>query len=173
MNATTLGNGSSGQAGPAPIQKAWLTGISRKIVPCLVLLFLAGCATPTTLTSVIGGTEITEHVDEKMPRGCEQAFPVGGCYQMQDGKHNIWYSVVSSPYVRTHEIAHALGMQHSMPWAWDGKQHCAVVTASGGGYLRDERICVDSRGEYAAGMVHANQQVGRLASAEIQTDIKQ
>jgi hypothetical protein len=158
MNATTPGNRSGRQAGPAP--------------SCLVLLFLAGCATPTPLTSVIGGIEITEHVDEKMPHGCEQAFPAGGCYQMMDGKHNIWYSVVSWPYVRKHEIAHALGMQHSTPWIWDGNQHCAVVTASGGGYLQDQRICIGKRGEYTADIAYENQQVGRLAAAEIQTDIK-
>lgn len=161
MNATTLGNWSNRQAGPAPIQKSWLDGIAGAIVPWLVLLSLAGCATPTNLTSVIGETEITEHVSEKMPPGCEQAFPTGGCYQLRDGKHHIWYSAVSYPYVRKHEIAHALGMRHSAPWIWDGKQNCAVVTASGGGYLQDQRICIDARGERTEGVVYASQQVGR------------
>lgn len=140
----------SGQAIPFRIQN-----VSRRIVgailPWIVLLSLIGCATPTTLTSLIDGTEITEHLDDRMPRGCEQAFPTGGCYQMRDGKHHVWYSRLSWPYVRKHEIAHAQGMRHTNPWIWDGKSSCAMVTTSGGGYLKGQRICVGARGEYVYG----------------------
>lgn len=112
-----------------------------------------------TVTTVIAGIEITEHLDDEMPPGCEQAFPIGGCYMRQNGKHNIWYSAVSSPYVRTHEIAHALGMRHTMPWTRDGERQCVFVTASGGGYLQGRRICIDSRGEHTEGAVQAMQRL--------------
>ena len=166
MNATTLSKRSGGQAWPAPIQKGWLTGIAGAILPWLVLLSLTGCATPTTLTTVVAGIEITEHLDDRMPPGCEQAFPTGGCYKWQNGKHNIWYSVVSLPHVREHEIAHALGMRHTAwtlddtAWTWGDKQQCVFVTVSGGEYLQGQRICIDSRGEHTYAIHYANQQVG-------------
>lgn len=123
-------------------QRALLT----TILPCLLLMSLVGCA--TTLTTTVSGLDVIEHIDGKMPPGCEQAFPTGGCYQQQDGKHHIWYSVVSPRWVREHEIAHVLGMRHSVPWIGDGKQDCAMVTESGDGYQKGSRICVDSTGEY-------------------------
>lgn len=161
MNAATLSKRSAGQATGKTGAKGRLAWIARAILPWLVLLSLTGCATPTILTTVVAGIEITEHLDAKMPLGCEQAFPTGGCYELQDGKHNIWYSVVSLPYVRKHEIGHALGMRHSMPWSWDGQQSCATVTVSGGGYQQDQRICVDSHGEHTEGVAYANNQGGR------------
>ena len=126
-------------------------GITRIVLPCLLLMSLVGCATTKTLTSFVAGIEIIEHLDAKMPPGCEQAFPTGGCYQLQDGKHNIWYSEVSAPYVRTHEIAHAMGMRHSIPWVWNGKEYCATVTVGGAGYRQGQRICVESHGEHIEG----------------------
>lgn len=161
MNATTLGKRRAGQATGKTGVKGRSAGITRAILPWLVLQLLIGCATPTTLTTVVAGIEITEHLDAKMPPGCEQAFPTGGCYQLQDGKHNIWYSVVSLPYVRKHEIAHVLGMRHSMPWSWDGVQSCSTVTVSGGGYQQGQRICVGSHGEHTEGATYANNQVGQ------------
>ncbi len=161
MSATTLSKWSGGQATGKTGLKGKLAGIAGVILPWLVLLSLTGCATPTILTSVVAGIEVTEHLDAKMPPGCEQAFPAGGCYQLQDGKHSIWYSVVSLPYVRKHEIAHVLGMRHSMPWSWDGKQSCSTVTVSGGGYEQGQRICVDSHGEHTESAAYANNQVGR------------
>jgi hypothetical protein len=161
MNATSLSKRNAGQAIGTTGVNGRLAGITRVIVLWLVLLSLTGCATPTTFTTAVAGIEITEHLDAKMPPGCEQAFPTGGCYQLQEGKHNIWYSEVSLPYVRKHEIAHALGMQHSMPWSWDGEQSCATVTVSGGGHMQGQRICVDSHGEHTEGVAYANNQVGR------------
>ena len=150
MNATTLSKRSTGKAAITDV-KGKLCGILRVILPWLLPVSIIGCATPTTLISTVEGLEITEHLDAEMPHGCEQAFPTGGCYQFQDGKHHIWYSAVSFPYVREHEIAHALGMRHSVPWIWDGKQSCATVTVSGDGYQQGQRICVDSHGEHGEG----------------------
>jgi len=167
MNAATLSERSAGQATGKTGVNGKPAGILRAILPWLVLLSLTGCATPTILTTNVDGIEITEHLDAKMPAGCEQAFPLGGCHQVQDGKHNIWYSVMSSAYVRKHEIAHVLGMRHSMPWSWDGKQSCSTVTAGGGGYQQGQRICIDKHGERTEGAAYANnhQDQGRASAS--------
>ncbi len=147
-------------AGKAGV-KGSLAGVMSAILPRLILLSLTGCATPTTLTTLVAGMEVTEHLDAEMPPGCEQAFPLGGCFELRDGKPNIWYSAMSSPYVRKHEIAHVMGMQHSLPWSWDGQRSCSTVTVSGGGYDEGQRICIDRHGEYTEVVTYANNRGGR------------
>ena len=106
--------------------------------------------TPQMRLTEVDGIEIVEHIDDKMPPGCEQAYPLGGCYQQNAGRHHIWYSVVSMPYVRRHEVAHAKGMRHSH-WVSYGGESCSTVLVGADGYLPGQRLCIGSRGEYVQG----------------------
>lgn len=114
------------------------------------MLGLNGCAIAPTMKIVsCDGIEIVEHIDDErnLPSRCEEAYPRGGCYEYRSGKHHIWYSSVSMPYVRTHEIAHAKGMLHSA-WTYNGGESCAIVMSGADSFRAGEQICIGQRGEY-------------------------
>ena len=127
---------------------SWSTKFAELIELSAIYILLNGCTvTPITLTRAFDGTELIEHIDDKLPPACEQAYPRGGCYQARDGKHHIWYSSVSMPYVREHEIAHAKGMRHT-EWEWIGQESCATILVGVEKYLHGRQLCIGQRGEY-------------------------
>lgn len=117
----------------------------------ILILLLAGCATgltPRVQTFMVGGVEITEHIDtDDHPASCGDRTAWDGCYAQIGGRHHIWRTSMTSAHTVAHERSHALGMRHT-EWAdVFGGGKCARVYASGGRYKFGQMICVDQGGE--------------------------
>jgi len=88
------------------------------------IIILIGCSTPKTIVTFENNTLVYEHIDhDDQPKGCTRG-PFNGCAM---GNH-IWYSGVSGPHVRQHELSHVYGMKHT-DWEYNSwyKANCSIV----------------------------------------------
>lgn len=118
-----------------------------KLIALLAASLIAGCATPVVTNQETMGVKYVQHVDDyaTWPESCAPKTLDSGCHAEIDGVAHIWVSSGAAESTIAHERSHVAGMKHTA-WSWDGRKNCAIITASGGTYVRGQRICLMAGG---------------------------
>lgn len=86
----------------------------------------------------VQGVKIVEHLDDRANNPClhqdgDQRVHNMGCHQVIGGTHHVWYGSRASEWVKDHEVAHVLGMEHDGGRFVDS-DFVVIVTKAGGGW---------------------------------------
>lgn len=133
----------------------------------LLSAILAACGTGEIRRSIVGGETLVEHIDTSdHPATCPRAHNTG-CFQIRfvNGRveKHIWKSAVAPAYVKIHEDAHRLGLQHTVakkhnlysmamtPYQQSQQRNavlCSTIVFGVPGYPLGHLLCNDGRSEW-------------------------